>query len=376
MVHNLTSESMTLYVSYSIDFIPDNFTGGGGNASGAADLDGRRQRQQLSGLRRAAQLGGRDGRFIYPDDAANPYPNGRPQPLAGRPRRRARLNRGPRPRRRPRDRPLPATDRRRLRRPRCGSCDRRAAAGLPRPCPVGVRQPGPSLPLRRQVLGAGGPGLLGRQHDGDEPDWRVAVHQGDILEVNTTYETRLGAWYESMGIMVVWMADGGGGTDPYATKVDLPGEVTHGHLPENDFHGGGPSRPAGPAQPAVRRLHDRRARDRRLRLQQGDLRALDPNNRPPVVKQGQSLTFKLGKGDSSQEIWHSLTSCAAPCNKSTGIAYPIPDGVFQFDSGQLGRYRRPSSGRPGRRRRPCRPAPTPTSAGSTRSMRGASASYG
>lgn len=44
----------------------------------------------------------------------------------------------------------------------------------------------------------------------------------------------------------------------------------------------------------------------------------------------------MGAGDVSQEIWHSLTSCKSPCNKSTGIAYPIADGEFQFDSGQMG----------------------------------------
>ena len=48
------------------------------------------------------------------------------------------------------------------------------------------------------------------------------------------------------------------------------------------------------------------------------------------------LTFQLSSGDQANQIWHSLTSCKASCNKSTGISYPIPDGEFQFDSGQLG----------------------------------------
>ena len=33
------------------------------------------------------------------------------------------------------------------------------------------------------------------------------------------------------------------GVDPFAQKVDWHGVVTHGHLPENDNHGGG-SKPA------------------------------------------------------------------------------------------------------------------------------------
>ena len=28
--------------------------------------------------------------------------------------------------------------------------------------------------------------------------------------------------------------------------------------------------------------------------------------------------------------------CQSPCNRDTGIAYPIADGSRQFDSGQLG----------------------------------------
>ena len=32
---------------------------------------------------------------------------------------------------------------------------------------------------------------------------------------------------------------GGTGADPFTTDVDVKGEVTHGHLPENDHHGGG-----------------------------------------------------------------------------------------------------------------------------------------
>ena len=55
-----------------------------------------------------------------------------------------------------------------------------------------------------------------------------------------------------------------------------------------------------------------------------------------MVQKGQSLTFELAEGDAAQEEWHSLTSCTAPCNRSTGIAYPIANGKFRFDSGQLG----------------------------------------
>ncbi len=56
--------------------------------------------------------------------------------------------------------------------------------------------------------------------------------------------------------------------------------------------------------------------------------------RPPVVVQGQSLTFR--NLDDGQTIWHTITACKAPCNRSTGIAYPLANGQVDFDSGELG----------------------------------------
>ena len=32
----------------------------------------------------------------------------------------------------------------------------------------------------------------------------------------------------------------------------------------------------------------------------------------------------------------SITSCRAPCNKGSGIGYPLAGGPIDFDSGQLG----------------------------------------
>src|SRR5215210_747721 len=70
------------------------------------------------------------------------------------------------------------------------------------------------------------------------PDWRVKVRAGDVLSTSVTYETRRAAWPESMGIMVAYMADTGRGANPFTTRVDKPGRVTHGHLKENSNHGG------------------------------------------------------------------------------------------------------------------------------------------
>src|SRR3954462_11738014 len=73
-----------------------------------------------------------------------------------------------------------------------------------------------------------------------KPDWKIALSQGDQLDVSATYDSKRASWYESMGIMEVWYADGhvAGAVDPFTSPVDWHGVTTHGHLPENDNHGG------------------------------------------------------------------------------------------------------------------------------------------
>ena len=66
----------------------------------------------------------------------------------------------------------------------------------------------------------------------------------------------------------------------------------------------------------------------------GDLSTPGADGRPPAVPQGRSLTFR--NGDPTDSVWHTITACRAPCNRQTGIAYPLADGRAQFDSGQLG----------------------------------------
>ena len=57
---------------------------------------------------------------------------------------------------------------------------------------------------------------------------------------------------------------------------------------------------------------------------------------PPRVPAGQSLTFLNQDAEQSQNVFHTITACKAPCNRSPGIAYPIANGPVRFDSGQLG----------------------------------------
>ena len=170
---------------------------------------------------------------------------------------------------------------------------------------------------------------------GTPADWRVQIHKGDQLRITSTYDTTRSSWYESMGIMVVYYADQSGGPNPFVNKVDWPGQITHGHLPENDNHGdqntGLPdptTLPDGPVFGA-----DSAVTIDNFSYSQGDLSVSGPDGAPPIVKQGTPLTFTDNDGEPA---FHTITACKQPCNRSTGIAYPVADGPVDFDSGELG----------------------------------------
>jgi plastocyanin len=168
-----------------------------------------------------------------------------------------------------------------------------------------------------------------------DPDWRVKMSRGDELHLSATYDATRAAWYESMGINFVWYAEGHtpDAKDPFVQPVSARGEITHGHLPENDNHGGGriglpdPRRLLQGAPAGTVAIND-------FVYGRGDLGMTGWRGRPPVVRKGRSILFK--NRDSPQDIWHTITACKEPCNKRTGIAYPLADGRVQFDSGQLG----------------------------------------
>ena len=177
---------------------------------------------------------------------------------------------------------------------------------------------------------------------GAPDDWRVAIKKGDVLSTQTTYDVSQASWYESMGIMNAWMADATTGNDPFVAKVDVAGQVTHGHRPENDNHGNTDAvigldpltLPSGQATDKVS-IFD-------FVYGPGDMANYQT---VPTVKAGQAITFtnlddKTGKG-----LWHTITSCRQPCNRSTGIAYPLANGDITFDSGELGTGGVSTSGR-------------------------------
>jgi len=164
--------------------------------------------------------------------------------------------------------------------------------------------------------------------------WRVGVRKGDTLRVSGTYETRRASWYESMGLMLVYMADDTGGPDPFQEAVATRGEPTHGHLPEASNYGG-----ADQGSPDPTSLPDGQTPADGVGIANftylpGDAAASGAFAYPPAVDPGTRLRF--GNFDASAQIPHTITACKAPCNRSTGISYPLADGDVDFDSGQLG----------------------------------------
>ncbi len=171
-------------------------------------------------------------------------------------------------------------------------------------------------------------------------NWRIKVKKGDVLSVTGTYDTKRASWYESMAIMPTMIHRGGrSGIDPFSRSsrriLRSKGQLTHGHLAENRNHGGRKW-----TLPDARELMDGPISNgstipiRGFVYGQGDMVGRGDAANPPVVNPGQSLTYF--NEDAPRQIEHTITACKAPCNRTTGIAYPLADADLKFDSGQLG----------------------------------------
>jgi plastocyanin len=331
MLHNLWPEPEQLWITYTLDFIPDT-------APEAADITGMRpiwmdvQNGSIYPVFDVLRGSGTDGLYTYPDDADDPY--------AGGPE----LNRFTLPS----DGVLvgssghlhPGGIQTDLYVERAGATagtgittadDRTDTARLFSAVanyyePAGAVSWDVSIPVTA-------------------PTYRVALQEGDVLETTATYDSETASWYESMGIMLSWFAaDETDGDDPFAIAVDVPGVLTHGHLAENDNHGGLPN-PADyndltkmPSSPAPAEIPIEN-----FVYARGDMSVADS---VPTVKPGGTITFD-NSIDAPLEngIWHTITSCKAPCNRSTGIAFPLADSDIAFDSGELGVAGPPTAGR-------------------------------
>jgi plastocyanin len=173
---------------------------------------------------------------------------------------------------------------------------------------------------------------------GTPADWKVQVEPGDKVSVHATYDTTRSDWYEVMGIMPIAVYDGTlpgnpdvkDAQDPSLTQTQ--GVLTHGHLSENDNHGGQPTGAPDPfALPSVP------APNNTIGIQSFAYQG-DPNAGPgvPTIQPGQALTFKNFDAVPSVNAFHTITACKDPCTATTGVAYPIANGPVTFDSGELG----------------------------------------
>jgi plastocyanin len=174
------------------------------------------------------------------------------------------------------------------------------------------------------------------------PGWRVAVRAGDRLDVHVAYDTAKASWYESMGIMVAWYANGitPDAKDPFTTRVDTAGLITHGHLAENDNHGGGAALLLDDARKLLDGTAPANVDIKGFIYGHGDLNLAGARQRPPIVRAGNQLRFRnldaTARMTPQASAYHTITACRAPCSAQTGIAYPLADADVQFDSGELG----------------------------------------
>jgi plastocyanin len=327
MIHDLTPGPYQVFVTYDLDFVPSS-------SPAAQQIKPARpiwmdvQNGSIYPVFDVLKGSGTNGQFTYPDQANNPYPNGRPKNVWKVDRDSVLL----------------------------GTAGHLHPGGLHDDLYVD----------RTGDTGGGGPGDSPAQTTtqtahifrsvadyfepagavswdvsmtATPPNWFVQVHPGDQLRITTTYDTKRASWYESMGIMIVWMADGTYGRDPFTTKVDTGGELTHGHLPENNHHGGQKT-----TLPSVTKFAPTDATEVPIDDFLYGVGDFTGDHKIPRIKAGQSITFTNNDAPKGNGIWHSITSCRAPCNKETGVAYPLADGGVQFDSGQLGAAGPPSSG--------------------------------
>ena len=312
MIHDLVGAPHEVYITYTLYFIPDTAP----EAAGIHAID--TQWMDVEGIKpypvfNALKGSGKNGKFTFPDDAKNPYPD-RPN----NPRNQWVVDH---------DATLVTT------------------AGHLHPgglwTDLNLTRDGKTVRIfrsRANYFEPSGAVSWDVAMSATGPNWRVHVKKGDILSTSATYDTTRASWYEVMGIMVVGTTkDDEGGVDPFTGTVDQTDYLTHGRLPENID-------PAG-----TRRVNSVYANSIRLRqgpfvskitiknfsYSQGDLTTPGKRGLPPSVPQGSSLTF-VNKDNPLTVRFHTVTACKAPCNRGSGISFPLADGAGLFDSGELG----------------------------------------
>jgi len=333
MIHNLTDKQAKVFITYDIDFIP-------ASSPAAASITPVHpiwmdvEDRHIYPVFDVHRYSGVDGKFTFPDMAKNPYA---PEPAlnvftvdhpgtlistAGH------LH------------PGGLYDELDLIRSGASA----SGGAIPGPVPNSVRL----FRSNAHYFDKRGPISWDMSMTATATDWRPRVNAGDQLRISATYETRRASWYEVMGIMVVWEAwDDQTGVDPFTHAIDQTGHITHGHLPENNHHGGTTS--LGVNLKKFPTCFTHKVVIAGFHYTPGDFTSTGIDRCTPTIREGQSLTFVNNDAykvtafnlfSPSQayiaSIFHSVTACQYPCGLDTGISYPIANGAGNYDSGQLG----------------------------------------
>jgi plastocyanin len=312
MIHDLVGQSHDVYITYTLYFIPDTAP----EAAGIHEI--KTQWMDVQGVKPypvfdALKGSGKKGRFTFPDDAKNPYPDRPNNPrnvwVADR------------------DATLVST------------------AGHLHPgglwTDLNLTRDGKTVRLfrsRANYFEPSGAVSWDVAMSATSPNWRIHIKKGDVLSTNATYDTTKASWYEVMGIMVVGITAGDeGGVDPFTQQVDQTDYLTHGRLKENIDPAG--TRKVNAAYNNAIKMRQgpfaSRVVIKNFTYQPGDLTMPGKKGVPPSVVQGQSLTF-VNQDKPTTVRFHTITACKAPCNKGSGIGFPLADGTGLFDSGELG----------------------------------------
>jgi hypothetical protein len=335
MIHNLTDRPSQVFITYDMDFIPAT-SPLASQITPAHPIWVDVEDHHLYSVFNVQKGSGRNGVFTFPDMAKHPYGSGAPLNQFTIDHAGVLLGTA--------GHLHPGGLYDELDLIRAGA--KPSGGAIPGPVPNSVRL----FRSYAHYFDKGGPISWDLAMTATPADWRPVVKPGDVLRISATYDSRIASWYEVMGIMVVWEAWGDTrGTDAFNHRLDQQGIITHPRLRENIDHGGmawiGVNPTAAPDCAAKRVLIVA------FKYVPGGFEKGDPSNCVPTISQGQSLTFQNEDANPMgtfgglanaltpnpfylQSIFHTVTSCAGPCNRNYGIGYPLANGWF--DSGELG----------------------------------------
>jgi hypothetical protein len=335
MIHNLTSHPAKVYINYEIDFVPASDPASQG-ITPVHPIWMDVEDHHVYPVFNVKQGSGKNGKFTFPNMAKDPYGKGPVQPL-----NEFTVDH-------------PGT--------LIGTAGHLHPGGLydtldltrqgAQPSNGAIPGGGPnSVRLFRSYahyFDKRGPISWNLAMTATPANWRPQVKAGDVLSVNTTYNTTRASWYEVMGIMVVWEAwNTTNGTDPFDHKLNEHGQITHGYLKQNNDNGGSYS--TGINVMTRPQCFTHTVNISQFQFDPGDFNATGHNRCIPTIREGQQLKFvnndasPLSPGSPLSptaaymaSVFHTVTACKNPCNLNTGISYPLANGKGGYDSGQLG----------------------------------------